>query len=107
MPFWATNLAAAFFGMRFQTFLAATLIGAIPVCYAFALAGSSMDSAIAAHEKGLADCLAAGRQACQMHFEPESLLTLQLMLALVALGVLALGPILVRKWRGRRKETQV
>jgi hypothetical protein len=42
-----------------------------------------------------------------MHFEPESLLTLQLMLALGALGVLALGPILVRKWRGRRKETQV
>jgi len=106
MPFWVTNLAAAFFGMRFQIFMAATLTGAIPVCYAFAVAGSGLDAAIAAHEQQLADCVAAGRQDCQMHFEPDSLLTPRVIVALGLLGVLALGPIILRKWQARRRETQ-
>jgi uncharacterized membrane protein YdjX (TVP38/TMEM64 family) len=104
MPFWITNLAAALFGMRFGTFMAATLLGAIPICYAFAVAGSGLDAAIAAHERGVAECVAAGKNACEMQFQPESLLTPQLMVALGALGILALGPILVRKWQARRRE---
>ncbi len=105
MPFWITNLAAALFGMRFRTFMAATLLGAIPICYAFAVAGSGLDAAFAAHERQVSECVAAGKSACEIQFQPESLLTPQLMIALAALGLLALGPILVRKWQARRKET--
>jgi uncharacterized membrane protein YdjX (TVP38/TMEM64 family) len=106
MPFWITNLAAAFFGMRFRTFVIATQIGTIPVCYAFAIAGSGLDEVIAAHEQRLAACQAAGSQNCTVHLSPESLLTAQLMIALGLLGILALGPILVRKWQVWRAEAK-
>jgi hypothetical protein len=85
--------------------MAATLLGAIPICYAFAVAGAGLDAAIAAHERQVAGCIAAGKSICEMQFQPESLLTPQLVVALGALGILALGPILVRKWQARRKET--
>jgi uncharacterized membrane protein YdjX (TVP38/TMEM64 family) len=106
MPFWITNLAAAVFGMRFKTFLLATQIGVVPICYAFAAAGSGLEAAIVAHEQQLAECLAAGKTDCDMDFRPESLLTPQLMVALGLLGLLALGPIIVRKWQALREETK-
>jgi uncharacterized membrane protein YdjX (TVP38/TMEM64 family) len=39
IPFWLTNLAAAFFGMRLKSYILATWLGMLPVCFAFAVAG--------------------------------------------------------------------
>jgi uncharacterized membrane protein YdjX (TVP38/TMEM64 family) len=102
MPFWLTNLAAALFGMRLRPFALATLIGMLPVSFAFAFAGSSLDSVIAEHEQLRSACMAAERADCALHFSPKSLLTPKLMIALAILGLLALIPIAVRFWQARR-----
>jgi uncharacterized membrane protein YdjX (TVP38/TMEM64 family) len=101
VPFWLTNLAAAFFGMRLKPFVLATQLGMLPASFAFALAGSGLDEVIARHERLRADCLAAGRSDCTVAFSAKSLLTPELMTALAILGVLALVPIALRHWRSR------
>lgn len=101
VPFWLTNLAAAFFGMRLKPFVLATQLGMLPASFAFALAGSGLDEVIAKHERLHADCLAAGRGDCTMDFSAKSLLTPELVTALAILGILALVPIALRYWRGR------
>lgn len=103
MPFWLTNLAAAFFGMRLRTFVLATYLGMLPACFAFAFAGSGLDDVIANQERLRTECMAAGRADCTMDFSPKTLLTRELMIALGVLGVLALAPIGFRFWQARRK----
>jgi uncharacterized membrane protein YdjX (TVP38/TMEM64 family) len=104
VPFWLTNLAAAFFGMRLKPFVLATQLGMLPASFAFALAGSGLDEVIARHERLRADCLAAGRSNCTVDFSARSLLTPELMMALAILGILALVPIGFRYWRSRAVE---
>jgi uncharacterized membrane protein YdjX (TVP38/TMEM64 family) len=101
MPFWLTNLAAAFFGMRLKNYVLATYLGMLPVSFAFAFAGSGLDEVIAHHERAHRQCLATGRTDCVIGFSAKSLLTPELMIALGALGILALAPIVVRYWRTR------
>jgi len=101
VPFWLTNLAAAFFGMRLWPFGLATQIGMLPASFAFALAGSGLDDVIARHERMRDDCLAAGQGDCSLDFSAKSLLTPELTVALAILGVLALVPIAIRHWRSR------
>jgi uncharacterized membrane protein YdjX (TVP38/TMEM64 family) len=105
VPFWVTNLAAAFFGLRLRTFVLATQIGMIPVSFAFAFAGSGLDDVIAAQQHARSECLSGGRQDCALDLNVGDLLTPRLMIALAILGILSLAPILVRHWQGRRKET--
>ena len=101
MPFWLTNLAAAFFGMRLRPFLLATQIGMLPICFAFAFAGSGLDDAIARQEALRSQCLAAGRSDCVVELSAGSLLTPQVTAALSILGILALVPVALRYWRRR------
>lgn len=107
VPFWVTNLAAAFFGVRIKTFVAATQIGMIPVSFAFAIAGSGLDEVIAQQEQTYRQCQAAGGAGCRIDFRLENLLTVELMIALAVLGILALAPILVRRWQARHQEEQM
>jgi uncharacterized membrane protein YdjX (TVP38/TMEM64 family) len=102
MPFWLTNLAAAFFGMRLRTFVLATYIGMLPACFAFSFAGSGLDDIIANQERLHRECVAVGRADCTIDFSPKTLLTWELMIALGVLGVLALAPIVFRAWKARR-----
>jgi len=102
MPFWLTNLAAAFFGMRLRTFVLATYIGMLPACFAFSFAGSGLDDIIANQERLHRDCVTAGRADCTIDVSPKTLLTRELMIALGVLGVLALAPIVFRAWKARR-----
>jgi len=102
VPFWLTNLAAAFFGMRLRPFVLATQLGMLPASFAFALAGSGLDEIIAKHERQRAECLALGRSDCAIDFNAKSLLTPELMTALALLGILALIPIALKQWRRRK-----
>jgi uncharacterized membrane protein YdjX (TVP38/TMEM64 family) len=102
VPFWLTNLAAAFFGMRLKPFVMATQLGMLPASFAFALAGSGLDEVIAKHERQRAECLALGRGDCAIDFDASSLLTPELMTALALLGILALIPIALKQWRRRK-----
>ena len=101
-PFFLVNLVPALAGVRLAPFLAATAIGIAPATIVFALVGSSLDSVIATQTAGYRDCLAAGRTDCMVAFDIYSVLTPTLIAALVGLGVLALIPVAVKRWRGRR-----
>lgn len=101
VPFWLANLAPACFGVRTRTFAAATMIGILPATFAFASAGAGLDSVIAAQKEALRACKRAGRTDCAFDLSAWSILTPELLAALAALGVVALIPVAVRRWRRR------
>jgi uncharacterized membrane protein YdjX (TVP38/TMEM64 family) len=100
-PFWLVNLAPAVVGVRLATFVLATALGIIPGTFAFALVGEGLDSVIAAQEAAYRACLSGGQPDCRLDFSMAALVTPQLLAALAALGVVALIPVAVRKWRAR------
>jgi len=101
-PFFLVNLVPAFAGVRLGPFVAATALGVIPGAVVFAFTGTMLDSIIAAQEKAHADCLASGAPACMLAFNARDALTPHVIGALAALGLLALLPVLVKRWRARR-----
>lgn len=101
-PFWLVNIAPALFGVRFAVFVGATALGIIPLTFAFALFGAGLDSAIAAQASAYQACLAAGREPCRIDFDLRLALTPELIAALAAVGVVALVPLAVERWRTAR-----
>jgi len=99
-PFWFVNIAPAILGVPLRTYVVATFFGIIPATFAFAAAGAGLDSVIVAAKAEYAECVALkGAQACKLKIHASSLVTLELGLALALLGLVALIPIAVRKWR--------
>lgn len=86
-PFWAVNLAPALLGMPLVPFVTATAIGVIPGTFVFAAFGA-----------GLGNIFDAGGE-----IRLAEVLSPTLIAALVGLGLLALLPVAVRKWRERRQ----
>lgn len=105
-PFFLVNLVPAFAGVRLGPFVAATALGVIPASFVYAFAGTGLDSVIAAQSETYRNCLAAGRVDCRLAFDASDVLTPELIGALAALAVLALVPVLVRRWRGRSRVPQ-
>ena len=68
----------------------------------FASVGAGLDSVIGAQSSAYHACVAAGRADCRVDFDPGAVLTPQLIAALLALGLLALVPVLVRRMAARR-----
>lgn len=101
-PFFLVNVVPAFAGVRLLPFVAATVLGIIPASIVYAYAGIGLDSVIATQNGLYRQCLAAGRSECRLTFDLRDILTPQLLGALVALGVLALLPVVVRRLRARR-----
>jgi uncharacterized membrane protein YdjX (TVP38/TMEM64 family) len=101
-PFFQVNLVPAFAGVRLAPFVTATALGIIPASLVYAFAGTGLDSVITAQKNVHQDCLAAGRSDCHMTFDARDVLTPHLLAALVALGLLALVPVLVKRWRARQ-----
>lgn len=100
-PFFIVNLVPAFAGVGLWPFVAATAIGVVPACFVYALAGTGLDSVITTQKIAYAECLAAGRVDCHMKFDAFDVLTPELIGAMVALGLLALAPVLVRRFNAR------
>jgi uncharacterized membrane protein YdjX (TVP38/TMEM64 family) len=98
-PFFLVNIAPALVGVSLGTFAAATVIGIIPATFAFAMFGAGLDSVIAAQESVFQACIAAGRTDCHLDFDRSAAITPQLVVAIVALSVVALVPVVVRRWR--------
>lgn len=101
-PFWLVNLVPAVLGVKFTTYLAATMIGILPGTFAFAFIGDGLDSVIAAQEDRYRTCLAAGRSDCRVDFDVSAALTPELLAAFAALGVIALVPVAVKRWRAQK-----
>ena len=99
-PFWLVNIAAALAHLPLKTFVSATFFGIIPVTTALSFAGSSLDSVIDAQKAAHETCLAqSGSANCPFDFSADHLLTPQILIALAALGVLALIPVAVKRLR--------
>jgi uncharacterized membrane protein YdjX (TVP38/TMEM64 family) len=99
-PFWFVNIAPALLGVPLKTYVIGTILGIIPATFAFASAGAGLDSVVMAAKKDYAACLAVkAADVCKMKIHASSLLTKELILALVLLGVVALIPIALKKWR--------
>jgi uncharacterized membrane protein YdjX (TVP38/TMEM64 family) len=100
-PFFLVNLAPALVGVKPSTFVAATAIGIVPATFAFAFLGAGLDSVLAAPGEIYRECLASGATDCQLHFSLGMIVTPQLICASVALGAIALIPVVVKRWRTR------
>jgi len=101
-PFWLVNLAPALLGIPLRTFVIGTFIGIIPGTFAFASAGAGLDSIIAAAKADHAACVAAkGERSCTLAINAGSLVTKELLLAFVLLGLIALIPTVLKRWRAR------
>jgi len=82
-PFWLVNLVPALCGVPLRTFIAATALGIIPGTFAFAFLGASLDSAI--KTQNAKHLVIAG---------------------LVALGVLALLPVAIKRLKAGRAPSE-
>lgn len=82
-PFWLVNLAPAFFNVGLITFLWTTFLGIIPGSFVFTQAGV-----------GLGAILDSGKE-----FSIDSIFNIQIRIALVALGIFALLPVIIKKFR--------
>jgi len=86
-PFWLVNIAAGLVAIPLRTYAAATLLGIIPGTFIYSALGAGLGSVFdreAAPDLGVI-------------FEP------QILLPLIALAALSLLPVLVRRWRARRR----
>jgi uncharacterized membrane protein YdjX (TVP38/TMEM64 family) len=85
-PFFVVNLVPAFLGVRLRSFVIATVLGIIPGSLVFASVGA-----------GLGSLFDAGR-ACSL----DNVLTPQIVLALAGLALLALVPVIYKRFWARR-----
>ena len=103
-PFWFVNIAPAVLGVPLRTFVLGTVMGIIPATFAFASAGAGLDSVIMAAKNEHAACVAAkGADACPIKIHASSLLTKELVLALVLVGLVALIPVVLKRWKRGEK----
>ena len=84
-PFWIVNLAAAFFRVSFWTYLWTTFLGIAPGSFVFTQAGA-----------GLSAIFETGQT-----FSLSTIFNMQIRIALIALGIFALIPILIKKFKKR------
>jgi len=99
-PFWLVNLAPALLGVPLRTFVTGTFLGIIPATLAFASAGAGLDSVILAAKNEHAACMALkGPDTCELKIHASSLVTMELILALALLGLVALIPVVLKRWR--------
>jgi uncharacterized membrane protein YdjX (TVP38/TMEM64 family) len=86
IPFWFTNVIAAYFRIPAWTFTWTTFLGVIPLTYILAEAGCSL----------------AEKFQVKQDVKIEDIFTLQVKIALLILGVLIVFPLLFRKLRWKR-----
>lgn len=102
-PFFLVNLAPGLAGVPLLTYVVTTLIGIIPGTTAYSIAGSGLGSVVEAQNTVYNACLAQhpadAATACSYEIDVRHLVTGELLLAFAALGVVALIPIALKKWR--------
>ena len=101
-PFFIVNLVPAILGIPFRTYLTGTFFGIMPATFAFASIGAGFDSVVAAAKAEQAACLATKTVAeCPLAIHLKTLVTIEMKIAFVLLPIVALIPIVVKKWRRR------
>jgi uncharacterized membrane protein YdjX (TVP38/TMEM64 family) len=99
-PFFAVNAVAGLARVDIKIFIFATLVGIIPGSFAFAWLGRGLDSIIQAQGAAHDTCVAAKSAAeCPIEFSPSALVTSELLFAFAVLGIVALIPVALKKWK--------
>lgn len=101
-PFWLVNIAPAFLGVPFKTYVIGTFIGIIPGTFVFAFLGTGLDSIILEQQEKFRVCEASGNSDCVLSFNFSSLITTEIILSFVALGVISLIPVVLKRFRKSR-----
>ena len=103
-PFFLVNLVPGLLGVPFRTYLIGTFFGIIPATMAFASVGAGFDSVLAEAKTMYDACVAAnGAGACELTINAGSLITREIKIAFALLGVMALIPVVIKKWSARRE----
>ncbi len=102
-PFFAVNAVAGLCRVNLKTFISATIIGIIPGSIAFAWLGNGLDSIIDAQAKIYHQCVAtSGVENCIYHVDIGALVTREILIAFAVLGVVALIPVALKRWKARK-----
>ncbi len=102
IPFFLVNIAAALLGVPLRTYVIGTVVGIIPATFAFASIGAGLDSVLVRSKADQATCAAAkGMAACPLELTFKSLITNEILIALSLLAVVALIPVVYKKWSHR------
>ncbi|MCH9019090.1 MAG: TVP38/TMEM64 family protein [Proteobacteria bacterium] len=91
-PFFVVNLVPAFLGVTLRTYVIGTFFGIIPGTTVFALAGGGLASVLA--NEGA-------------EFDLSSVLTLEVVAALIGIALLALIPVIYKKVQARKSQRAV
>ena len=101
-PFWLVNLAPALLGVPLRTYVLGTFFGIIPGTMAFSFVGAGLGSVIEAQKQSYADCLTrqanSASEVCEFSLDTSALITTEILLAFAALGLVALIPVLLKKY---------
>lgn len=101
-PFFVVNLAPALLGVKLRTYVIGTFIGIIPGTMAFSFAASQLKTIIEKTNAEHAACiLSKGEAACPYSIDASTLVSKEIILAFAAIGVVALIPVIVKKWSKR------
>lgn len=104
-PFVVVNLASAVLGVPLRTYVLGTILGIIPGSTAYSVAGAGLGSVIEAQNANYKACLAKApanpSTACPYSIDTSALVTKELILAFALLGVVALIPVALKKWKER------
>jgi uncharacterized membrane protein YdjX (TVP38/TMEM64 family) len=101
-PFALVNLAPALVGIPLWTFVWTTFVGIMPASIAFTLAANSLDSMLDEKKAAFDACVAGGRSDCALAVDLALLINPKLLMGFAALGLLAMVPVLSRRFLSRR-----
>ena len=96
-PFWVVNIVPALLNMKLVPYAVATFLGIIPGGIAYAYIGAGLDSIIEAQQLANPGCAEAGT--CSI--DPKALITLEILIAMGALAVISILPLVIRKLRAK------
>lgn len=101
-PFFIINLAPAILGVPLRTFVVGTFLGIIPATFAFSYLGGTLDRIVVDAKAAYDACVATkGASNCALSIELGMLPVKQILLALTLIGLVALIPPALKKWRAR------
>lgn len=97
-PFSFGTLLPALCDVPLRIFIGATFFGITPMTLAIFF-GAGLDKAFADQIQNYQVCLSAGSMDCTIDFDMRMVVTPQIVAALAGLGIAALLPVIVRRYR--------
>lgn len=99
-PFWLINVVPVLFNVRLRTYVLATALGIVPGTLAYTMLGDGLGATIAELEARDPGCSAAGT--CKIGL--DVLLSPGPLIAMVALSLIAIVPLVVKTLRARQEK---